>query len=268
MEKIFDKLGLYDIWTVLFPGVIFLIGVRSLYDFMISLSGLLSTTPGMAGKLGLILRMDITTPSDIYELLVLLALSYLCGLILHELSSILKHKVVYQKGDPRALLLDGTAGILNSQELRRLMPLLKSLNNGRDFSQSEPEKLRDESKFLFHRMNKSLQDKKKSGDYVKLNIIYNMCGTLCIVLALLSLITLAFGVDFFFHKEYFAVFYSLMILGMMVVLFLILLFRSKRYYRYWVRNIVFAYEELYWNNNGNSMEHIPLGQQKSEATQR
>lgn len=249
-------MGLYDIWTVLFPGVIFLIGVRSLYNFMLSLSGLLSTTPGMIGKFGLILQMNIATPSDIYELLVLLAFSYLCGMILHELSSILKHKLIYPKADPRALLLDENAGILSSQELRNLMPLLKSLNNGKDFSQSEPEKLRDESKYLFHRMNKKLQEKKKSGDYVKLNIIYNMCGTLCIVLAILSLITFAFGGNFFFHKEYFAFLYSLIILGIMIILLLILLFRSKRYYIYWVRNIIFAYEELCWDNNSNSMEHI------------
>lgn len=256
MEKFFDKMGLYDIWTVLFPGVIFLIGVKSLYNFMLSLSGLLSTTPGMIGKFGLILQMNIATPSDIYELLVLLAFSYLCGMILHELSSILKHKLIYPKADPRALLLDENAGILSSQELRNLMPLLKSLNNGKDFSQSEPEKLRDESKYLFHRMNKKLQEKKKSGDYVKLNIIYNMCGTLCIVLAILSLITFAFGGNFFFHKEYFAFLYSLIILGIMIILLLILLFRSKRYYIYWVRNIIFAYEELCWDNNSNSMEHI------------
>ena len=249
-------MGLYDIWTVLFPGVIFLIGVRSLYNFMLSLSGLLSTTPGMIGKFGLILQMNIATPSDIYELLVLLAFSYLCGMILHELSSILKHKLIYPKADPRALLLDVNAGILSSQELRNLMPLLNSLNNGKDFSQSEPEKLRDESKYLFHRMNKKLQEKKKSGDYVKLNIIYNMCGTLCIVLAILSLITFAFGGNFFFHKEYFAFLYSLIILGIMIILLLILLFRSKRYYIYWVRNIIFAYEELCWDNNSNSMEHI------------
>ena len=223
---------------------------------MLSLSGLLSTTPGMIGKFGLILQMNIATPSDIYELLVLLAFSYLCGMILHELSSILKHKLIYPKADPRALLLDENAGILSSQELRNLMPLLKSLNNGKDFSQSEPEKLRDESKYLFHRMNKKLQEKKKSGDYVKLNIIYNMCGTLCIVLAILSLITFAFGGNFFFHKEYFAFLYSLIILGIMIILLLILLFRSKRYYIYWVRNIIFAYEELCWDNNSNSMEHI------------
>ena len=223
---------------------------------MLSLSGLLSTTPGMIGKFGLILQMNIATPSDIYELLVLLAFSYLCGMILHELSSILKHKLIYPKADPRALLLDENAGILSSQELRNLMPLLKSLNNGKDFSQSEPEKLRDESKYLFHRMNKKLQEKKKSGDYVKLNIIYNMCGTLCIVLAILSLITFDFGGNFFFHKEYFAFLYSLIILGIMIILLLILLFRSKRYYIYWVRNIIFAYEELCWDNNSNSMEHI------------
>ena len=266
MEKFFDKIGLYDIWIVLFPGVIFLIGIRSLYDFMISLSGLISITPGMIGKLGLILQMNIATPSDIYELLVLLAFSYLCGMILHELSSILKNRLIYLKADPRTLLLDENAGILNNQELRNLMPFLKSLNNGNDFSQSEPEKLRDESKFLFHRMNKRLQDKKKSGDYVKLNIIYNMCGTLCIVLAILSLITFAFGADFFFHKEYFAFFYSLMILGIMIVLLLILLFRSKRYYRYWVRNIIFAYQELCRDNDSNSMEHIAPEQQESKTT--
>lgn len=260
MEKIFDRMGLYDIWTILFPGIIFQIGVRSLYDFMMSLHKLLSETPEVLGKLGLLLHIDVTVPTDIYEFLTLLVFSYLCGLILHELSSILKHRLVYRKGDPRALLLNETTGTLSSQELHRLMPLLKSLNNGKEFSQTEPEKLREESKFLFHRMNKKLQDIKKSGDYAKLNIIYNTCSTLCVVLVLLALVVLAFGIEFLFNQKFSSFFYSLMILGIMIVLLLILLLRSKRYYKYWVRNIVFAYEELCWNNNDSSMARTSLEQ--------
>ena len=243
MEKIFDKMGLYDIWTVLFPGIIFFISVSSLYNFMIALSGILSTIPETVGNLGIIFQMAIAIPSNIYEFLVFLAFSDLLGLILHELSSILKHKVVYRKGDPRSLLLDETAGILSRQELCCLMPLLKSLNNGNDFTQSDPKKLRDESKFLFNRMNKYLQNQKKSSDYAKLNITYNMCGTLCIAFVLLSFLTLTFGMSFILQKEYVAFFYSLIILGITIALSLILFYRSQRYYRYWVRNIVFAYEE-------------------------
>ena len=44
MENLFQKMGLYDIWTVLFPGTIFLVGGRALYDFMASLGQILSTT--------------------------------------------------------------------------------------------------------------------------------------------------------------------------------------------------------------------------------
>lgn len=174
MENLFQKMGLYDIWTVLFPGTIFLVGGRALYDFMASLDQILSTTPHAVGKIGLIFQLHIAIPTDIYELLALLVLSYFWGGILHELSSIMKHKWLYKNGEPSARLLDEKAGILNKQEICRLMPLLKTLNNGRDFSESEPDKLKDESKYIFHRMNKHIQEKKKSGDYVKLNIIYNM----------------------------------------------------------------------------------------------
>lgn len=242
MDKFFDKMGLYDIWTILFPGIIFQIGSKSLYNFMASLPSLLSATPGMVEKLGIFLQMDIVIPSDIYEFLVLLTISYLCGLILHELSSFLKHRIVYRNGDPRTLLLSETEGPFNSQELCSLMPLLKSLNNGKEFSKSNPEKLKQESKFLFHQINKKLQDVKKSGEYVKLSIIYNMCSTLCVVLILLSLIVIAFGIEFFFLGEFSSLIYSIILLTIMTVLVFILLFRSKRYYKYWVRNIVFAYE--------------------------
>ena len=37
MEKIIEKMGLYDIWTVFFPGVVFLDLVKTLYGFMLTL---------------------------------------------------------------------------------------------------------------------------------------------------------------------------------------------------------------------------------------
>lgn len=263
MDKFFDKVGLYDIWTVLFPGVIFQIGIRSLYNFMTSLPQLLSVTPGAVAKLGIFLQMDVVAPSNIFELLVLLTISYLSGLILHELSSFFKHNFVYRNGDPRTLLLNETTGPFNSQELYKLMPLLKSLNDDKDFSAANPEKLREESKFLFHRMNKKLQDIRKAGEYVKLNIIYNMCSTLCMVLTFFSLIVIAFGIEFLFLREISSFIYSIILLGMMIFLLLILFFRSKRYFKYWVRNIVFAYEDLYRNNKDNSM--TPITSEQSES---
>lgn len=121
MENLFQKMGLYDIWTVLFPGTIFLVGGRALYDFMASLDQILSTTPHAVGKIGLIFQLHIAIPTDIYELLALLVLSYFWGGILHELSSIMKHKWLYKNGEPSARLLDEKAGILNKQEICRLM---------------------------------------------------------------------------------------------------------------------------------------------------
>lgn len=263
MDKFFDKVGLYDVWTVLFPGAIFQIGIKSLYSFMISLPQFLSVTPGTVEKLGIFLQMDVVVPSNIFEFLVLLVISYLCGLILHELSSFLKHSVVYRNGDPRTLLLNETTGMFNSQELYRLMPLFKSLNDNKDFSDSDQEKLRKESKFLFHRMNKKLQGIKKSGEYVKLNIIYNMCNTLCVVLIIFSLVVVAFGIEFLFLREIPSFIYSIILWILMIILLLILFFRSKRYYKYWVRNIVFAYEDLYCNDKNNSMTQTPPEQSES-----
>ncbi|MGN9097802.1 hypothetical protein [Flintibacter porci] len=252
MEKFSDKIGLYDIWTVIFPGVVCLIGVRSIYNFMVSLSESLSITPGIAGKVGLILRINITIPRDIYELFALFAFSYICGLVLQELSSILKHNIIYKTGDPRALLLDKTAGILNEHELDRLLPVFKRLNNGKDFLNLSSEELKEESTYLFHRINKHLQDQKKSNEYVKLNVIYNVCYTLCVVLMLFGFIISSFAINYFFCEQYPSALYSLMLLCIIGVLFWILFSKGKRFYRYWVRNIVFTYEELCGNNCTNS----------------
>lgn len=252
MEKFLDKIGLYDIWVVIFPGIACLIGARSLYNFMVSLSDLLSITPGIAAKAGLILKIDITIPRDIYELLALLAFSYICGLVLQELSCILKHNIVYRKGDPRALLLDKNAGILNEHELENILPFFIVLNGGRNFSEPSSGKSKVESMYLFHRINKGLQNKKESTDYVKLNIIYNICYTLCVVLVLLGLIILSFVPNYISCQQYSALLYSLMLLAIIISSFWTLLLRGKSFYRYWVRNIVFAYKELYQNSSADS----------------
>lgn len=249
MEKIFDRMGLYDIWTVLFPGVVFHIGTRSLYEFLMSLHNLLLDTPELLGKLGLFLKMNIIIPGNIYEFFIFLVVSYLYGLMLQELSSSLKHMIVYRKGDPRTLLLDETHGPLNSQELHRLMPLLKSLNNGEDFSESDSKKLKEESKYLFNQMNRTLQNMQKSRDYVKLNIIYNMCSTLSLVLAFFALMILTFEIQFLLNTDLSSFYFSLFLLSIIISMFLILHFKSSKYYQYWVRNIIFAYETLCSSNN-------------------
>ena len=262
MEKFLDKMGLYDLWVVLIPGIIFQFGTKSLYHFMTTLPGLLTASSGTVEKLGLLLEIDITPPSNIYDFLILLTLSYLCGLILHELSSILKCRIIYRKGDPRTLLLNKTSGTLNCLELHRLMPLLKFLNGGEDFSQSDPEKLKAVSKYLFHQMNQELQSKKKAGDYVKLNIIYNMCATICVVFVFMALIVFAFGAEYLINKEYFSFFYSFIIEGFIIASLLLLISRSKRYYKYWVRNVVFAFEDLYRNNIDSSAAQTLLEHSK------
>ena len=97
-----------------------------------------------------------------------------------------------------------------------------------------------------------MQRRKRANEYVKLNVIYNTCATLGVAIMLILCLALAFEIEFMILKRQDLI---LSFISLDVVLILgiyILLNRSKRYYRYWTKNIVLAYQDLYISEETNS----------------
>ena len=131
------------------------------------------------------------------------------------------------------------------------MPMYIKLK-GSDFTLNDKEKQREESRSLFHKINMDMQRRKRANEYVKLNVIYNTCATLGVAIMLILCLALAFEIEFMILKRQDLI---LSFISLDVVLILgiyILLNRSKRYYRYWTKNIVLAYQDLYISEETNS----------------
>lgn len=246
MEKLIEKMGLYDMWTVLFPGTIFLVAVKTIYNFMRLLPEQIPKATNLIEKIFIFCNVSIYAPKTVYELLIFLLYSYFIGLILHEISSIFKNSILYKKGKPIDFLLDSKGGVFDDEQIQMLMPMYIHLNGG-DFTLNDNIKQKKESRSLFHKINADLQRRRLASQYVKLNVIYNTCATLGVTVMLILCIALAFEAEFIILKR-FDLLPSIIILDVLLgVGAYILMNRSKRYYKYWTKNIVLAYQDVYLN---------------------
>lgn len=238
MEKILERLGLYDIWIMIFPGMIFVSGIKTIHDFMLNV---MNYGAG-AGTSKCILNFNIFYPKNIYEVMAFIVISYLCGHILHELSSWAKC-VVYKDGKPTELLLENNNKIIGQWQQQMYMSMFLKLNKNHQFSDDYEER-RNESKRIFNLMNAELQLRNEASRYVKLNLIYNMCFTICIDILILLIYIILFIGWAYFKKKCVIVKDVVGIIIVLVSVFGVLYHRSRRYYVYWVRNIISAYENI------------------------
>ncbi len=249
MDKLIEKLGLYDIWATIFPGGVFLILARTLYDFMNTLQDTLSGVDSVVAKLLLVYRARIYVPSTLNELLVFFMLSYVVGSILHELSSIFKHRVLYSAGKPTEFLLESDRGLFSEEEVKQLKAVYRelmetSVNNDDKDDKDDKERLLFKSQKLFHIMNAALQSRKISGQYVKLNVIHNTCLTLSVTLILNLGLILMFGSEFLIQGRCDWILPTISLVATLGISIAILIKRGKKYHRYWVKNIVFAFCQM------------------------
>lgn len=244
MDKFTEKIGLFDIWTVLFPGTVFLIVIKSLYNSLLILPELVKKADNLFEKITIFLQMNFYTSESLYELIELLLIAYLVGLLLQELGSIFKNKVLYKKGKPIDLLGDPQGGVFNAVQIQKLSSLFTNLN-GEELTTNDKTKQHEESRYIFHKMNSTLIDKKIAGQYAKLNALYNMSINLAMVFMLTLLISLIFEAEFIFRfKQYYLIVSLVFLDGILIVTIYLLIHHGKRYYLYWTRNIVYAYQKL------------------------
>ena len=84
MEKIFDKLGVYDFWGTFFPG---LVGLLVIDLCFFDLNSYIDNF-----KVG-------------YELVVFVTFSYLLGIVLHEIGHFIQENILYSEGEPCDIFL-------------------------------------------------------------------------------------------------------------------------------------------------------------------
>lgn len=250
MEKIIEKMGLYDIWTVFFPGVVFLDLVKTLYGFMLTLPCSISKKTSIIEQVFIFCKAKVYIPDDAYELLIMCLCSYLAGLILHEISGLMKNRVVYKKGKPTDFLLDSKGGVFSEEEIIKLMPMYTYLSGG-SLALDEKEKLKKQSHFIFKKINVELQRKKIASQYVKLNIAYNTCAALEVAIILVFCMAILFEIEFVVLKRYDTLLSVISLDIFMIMCIYFLSNRSTKMYKYWVRNIVLAYQDIYLNEEHN-----------------
>lgn len=237
MEKAIERLGLYDIWVMLLPGMVLISGLRTLCDYMAKITHKASAIDYSVE----LQQLKIFYPSDIYGLFSFIVASYLCGHILHELSSMAK-RIIYKKGKPTELLLEEKSKVvLDFQQRQMYNQIFLKLNGNQKFSEDDFEKRRKESRNIFNIMNTELQSNGISSKYVKLNLIYNMCFTLCMAILLILIHIFTFIIYQYIARKSIYVCELLGVVIVLIAVFLILYIRGKRYYIYWVRNIVMLY---------------------------
>lgn len=239
-----ERMGLYDIWTILFPGTVFVVAIKSVYNFMLLLPEQMLNSMSINEQIFILCKISVYTPSTIYNLLIFLIYSYLSGLVLHEISSIFKNSVIYKHGKPTDFLLEPKEGLFNEEQIQKLMPMYVYLS-GDPLPLEDKEKLRKESRLLFHKMNVDLQRRKMASQYVKLNIIYNTSATLGVTIAFILGIILSFEIEFIILGELYLLLSFVSLDMMLIIAICILMNRSKKYYKYWVKNIVMAFYDLY-----------------------
>lgn len=216
MEKISERIGLYDLWVTFFPGTIGAICI-------VLLLGMYKYVSAFTYNLDKFTDYLITfIPANTSEWCLFILCSFFVGIVLQEIGRLLKIKLKLNNAADG--LFDEKKGVFSSQEIKKL----------------KTQKYGGDSKAAFHYLNTVAQKAGIAEKYAKLSVLQNMSLSLA---SAMLLGTIGGGVLFVISivKKSF---HGGLLSGIAIVLciFLLALFlkRSERFNRYWVRSIVYA----------------------------
>lgn len=246
MDKIIDKMNLYDIWMTFFPDALFGIAVKSIYGFMQILPNEVAEVDSLIGRILLFCKIDLYAPGTVYELIVFLICSCFCGLILHEISDLYKKRVLFRNGLPMDFILKEDHGTLKENELKKMLPVFEQMksNSEETLLLDGSSKSKEQSRLLFHTMHLLLQKKKIASLYEKLNVICNMSGSLEAASGLIFLLLVVYELEFLFLGKCQLIISTIALLPITAIIYSLFKRRCKKYCVYWTRNIVLAYGEM------------------------
>ena len=242
MDKITEKFGAFDILVTAFPGAYFILMAKNIYHFFKELVVLPQLQKINIFDIFCFWEFDLYLPRTLFEFISFSFVSYFVGIILQELASIMKKKVIYSNGKPHCCLLDPTNGPLNAEEIVHFTAMFERISGRQAIVSLDPQEKSKLSGIIFHEVNADCQKNSLASKYAKLSIISNMAVNLFVS----NVILLAIIVLYYFHFL-FSGLYSSMIRAVAIPFYLIVssyLFyqRGNKYNERWIKNLLYAYK--------------------------
>lgn len=210
MDNILDKLGLYDFFGLLLPGMFFIV-VLNLIDFP--------------------LINSFTYPdSEVFKDIGFILISYICGTIMQEIASFIdEHTKKIRKNATKQFLSDEKFSEL---ERERIKKLVKDLSKEKSHYSIE-----DKCRYTYLKCKEYLENKEKMKKADKLDAIYAMSRDFTVCNFLLSICVIVTSI---INKTYTNPWNWLFLFILLVSIF-IFYYRAKRYAKMRVRSIIRRY---------------------------
>lgn len=183
MDKLFDKLGLYDFWGTFVPG-------------FIGMTVFLNVLGYLQGKASITVHLD-------YNLLLFVVYSYLLGLFLHELGHLLQNNIIYRKvpfpiinlprncGEPFDTFLDKLDCSFSAEEKSVYG---KFFRKWKDENQVVIEDNHASARLFFNYCDYVIEQKGKNTKAAKMQSLYGMSRSLFVFFGLLSIAIFPYSV--------------------------------------------------------------------------
>lgn len=151
MEKVLDKLNNYDLWVVMFPGIICTMTVTIIYKW---------------GYIGL---FSFDFLNSFGSTVAFIVISYFVGIILQEIGSVTQQKIFFRKGVPAEIFLSNKSKVLSEKEKNLFIKLVK-----KDYSIEFNASSTEECRIIFNYINTYLVLKGLSEKSDKMQAIFGL----------------------------------------------------------------------------------------------
>ena len=239
MEKLSERIGLYDLWVVFFPGIV------GMFEQLFFIGTFWSVYCGHS----LLATLNWIAPNSMSTWIVIIILSFFLGIVLQEIGRWLRNVTKYKSAMDG--LLNPCAGVFTEKERACFRSVLQKYGwNGENA---------EGSKEIFHRINVEAQECGVAARYAKLNVLQSMSLSLSSAMLLGAIGALAMLVFGLINGRVHIALFMTAILVVNIVLMIVFFSRFKRFDRYWVRNIVYAMStknaEVEKKDNGKAEGH-------------
>ena len=225
MEKLAERIGLFEFWAVFFPGSLAVLeGIFYIGTFMCIYlkSSFLSTIKSFY-------------PNGMFGWIAVVILSMLLGHVLPEIGRLLR--LITKSQNATSNFLDTKAHVFNDTEISGFKEYLISYGwNEKDTSAS---------RYIFNRINAAAQDCEVASKYVKLSVLQNMSLSISSAMVVGALLSVACFIYSIANGRCRIAVLLAVVTAVCTVLASVFWGRYKRFNRYWVRNIVYAMSERY-----------------------
>lgn len=217
MDKLVDRLGLYDLWAVLFPGTMISIGTTLFIEVLYSIMYKKQFT-------------EKSLSGSILTWIIFVVLSIFLGIVLQEIGRGIR--VVFGFRNASFGILNPTAGIFTKNEIASFKAFF--IENGWDGRNVKV------GNKVFHIINAEAQECGVANRYVKLNVMQNMSFNIAAAMLIGCMEALVIVVVSIIKQGIFPALIAGIFAIICLMLLLVFIGRGKRFNRYWVRNIIYA----------------------------